>query len=73
MPDAPSDSAPPTPPASAREVVDGPARVAEVGLPSPIRTVAFDAAPLRENQAPPVPRSADVRPTVVRGTPGAAS
>lgn len=54
-------------------MVDDPARAAEVGLPNPFRTVHFDVALLREDQAPPSAQPADVQPTVIHGAPGAAS
>jgi catechol 1,2-dioxygenase len=38
-------------------VVDDPGRAAEVGLPNPFRTVHFDIALLRADQAPPVERN----------------
>jgi protocatechuate 3,4-dioxygenase beta subunit len=41
-------------------VVDDPARAAEVGLPNPFRTVHFDVALLRDDQAPPSARPAGV-------------
>jgi catechol 1,2-dioxygenase len=46
--------------------VDDPDRAAEVGLPNPFRTVHFDVALLREDQAPRAAQPADVQPTVVR-------
>ncbi|NEK56731.1 intradiol ring-cleavage dioxygenase [Geodermatophilus sabuli] len=51
-------------------VVDDAARAAEVGLPNPFRTVHFDVALLRGDQAPPAAQPAEVAPTVVRGAPG---
>jgi protocatechuate 3,4-dioxygenase beta subunit len=51
-------------------VVDDPARAAEVGLPNPFRTVHFDVALLRADQAPPAAQPADVQPTVVQGARG---
>jgi protocatechuate 3,4-dioxygenase beta subunit len=50
-------------------VVDDPARAEEVGLPNPFRTVHFDVALLRADQAPPAAQPADVQPTVVKGVP----
>jgi protocatechuate 3,4-dioxygenase beta subunit len=50
-------------------VVDDPTRAAEVGLPNPFRTVHFDVALLRADQAPPAAQPADVQPTVVQGVP----
>jgi protocatechuate 3,4-dioxygenase beta subunit len=47
-------------------VVDDPDRAAEVGLPNPFRTVHFDVALLREDQAPAPAQPGDVQPTVVR-------
>ena len=51
-------------------VVDDPTRAAEVGLPNPFRTVHFDVALLRADQAPAAAQPAEVQPTVVRGAPG---
>src|SRR3954468_8097754 len=45
-------------------------RAAEVGLRNPFRTVQFDVALLREDQAPPSAQPGQVQPTVVRGVPG---
>jgi protocatechuate 3,4-dioxygenase beta subunit len=50
-------------------VVDDPARAAEVGLPNPFRTVHFDVALLRADEAPPAAQPAQVQPTVVKGAP----
>jgi protocatechuate 3,4-dioxygenase beta subunit len=49
--------------------VDDPAKAAEVGLANPFRTLTFDVALLREDQAPPAAQPAEVQPTVVRGAP----
>ena len=49
--------------------VDDPHRAAEVGLPTPFRTLTFDLTLLREDQAPPAAPPADAQPTVVRGGP----
>ncbi len=54
-------------------VVDDPARAEEVGLPNPFRTVHFDVALLRADQAPAAAQPAEVQPTVVRGAPGSAA
>jgi protocatechuate 3,4-dioxygenase beta subunit len=50
-------------------VVDDPTRAAEVGLPNPFRTVHFDVALLRADEAPPTAQPAQVQPTVVKGAP----
>ncbi len=54
-----------------REVpeVDDPAQAAELGLPNPFRTLAFDLTLLRADQAPPASQPAQAQPTVVRGAP----
>ena len=54
-------------------VVEDPARAAEVGLPSPFRTVHFDVTLLPADQDSPAAQPAEVQPTVVRGAPGATS
>ncbi|WNV77077.1 intradiol ring-cleavage dioxygenase [Geodermatophilus sp. DSM 44513] len=54
-----------------REVpeVDDPAQAAEVGLPNPFRTLTFDLALLRADQAPPAAQPAQAQPTTVPGAP----
>jgi protocatechuate 3,4-dioxygenase beta subunit len=54
-----------------REVleVDDPTRAAELGLPSPFRTLTFDLTLLRAGDAPPAAQPAQAQPTVVRGAP----
>jgi protocatechuate 3,4-dioxygenase beta subunit len=49
--------------------VDDPAHAAQVGLSNPFRTLTFDLALLREDQAPPAAQPADAQPTVVKGAP----
>jgi catechol 1,2-dioxygenase len=49
--------------------VDDPARAAELGLPNPFRTLTFDLALLRADQAPPAAQPAEAQPTVVEGAP----
>jgi len=53
--------------------IDDPDRATHVGLANPFRTLTFDLVLLREDQAPPAAQPADVQPTMVQGTPGAAS